>query len=816
MWSLNSFRHKSLSAVDLLPWAGLVAPGVILTKGGGYLASWRYQGPDLDSANAHEMNWMANHLNQILALDEGWIIHCDVFRIPADLTLPAGSFPDATTELIEAVRQEGFKESSNRFINDSVLTLTWYPPVSGAHHASLLFMEKEKEGEATYQLNVFTDKIKQIEDRLSSVLQLTRLQEYEINNAISSHLINFLNTCVQQEKKHITLPEIPFYLDSIIGLTDIVTGFMPKINNIPTHIVSLEGYPAFSYPGMMDFLSRQELSYRWSSRFIYLSQENALKTLNGYRARWSQKRKSAMNVLREQAGGEATHINHDADDMSREAIAAITEVNSGLVRYGYYTSVLILSHPNEQFLVEQTRLLIKLIHQQGVGVRLENINAMEAWLGSMPGNHFANVRRPLINTLNLCHLLPFTSIWAGSDTHPNPLYPHGSPPLALTVTTGATPFRFNLHAEDVGHTAIIGPTGAGKSTLLCFIMAQQFRYPYAQVFVFDKGYSSHTLVLSTGGVHHELKLGGHTNRFCPLAFLHEQSELSFAQEWIELLCELQGVSVNAQYREEIYRVLKEIQLGSSTSSERTLTHFVTLIQYPDLRQALRFYTLQGVAGELFDGETDHFSDHSFQVFEMDTLMQYGDAILLPTLTYLFHRLLRRFDGRPTLLILDEAWIVLDHPRFRLTFREWLKTLRKRNVAVIFATQSISDLNQSGLLELILESCPTKILLPNREANTPVVKPLYEKIGLNDRQILIISQAIMKRQYYMIQPKGKRLFELGLSEVELTFLSVADKKSREHILELQEKWHELWPFHWLQEHHFNEAAQHWLNYHDQIH
>ncbi|MDE2423821.1 MAG: DUF87 domain-containing protein [Betaproteobacteria bacterium] len=813
MWSLNAFRQKKLSATDLLPWAGLIAPGVVLTKSGGYLAGWRFQGPDLDSASAGEMNWLATHLNQILSLDEGWMIHCDVFRTPAQLLTEKDTFKDATTELIEAVRIEQFKDSSNRYVNDSILILTWHPPINGARHASQLFMNRDVEADASYYLKVFNEKINQLEDRLSHVLQLNRLVEKKIKNGITSELINQLNYCVHQESHELVLPEVPFYLDSLIGGVDIVTGFIPTINQIPRQVIALEGYPAQSYPGMMDFLSRQELSYRWSSRFIFLNQENALKTLNQYRARWSQKRKSALNVLREQAGSEATHINHDADDMASEAIAAISEVNSGLVRYGYFTAVLILSHPEETKLIEQTRLLMKLIHQQGLNARLEQINTMEAWLGSMPGNYFANVRRPLINTLNLCHLLPFTSIWSGSQYHPNPLYPSFSPPLAMTVTTGATPFRLSLHAEDVGHTLILGPTGAGKSTLLCFLIAQQFRYPKAQVFVFDKGYSSQTLVMACGGIHHELSTDTQEIRLCPLAYLNENNEIQFIQSWLELLCELQGIILTASYREEIFRALKQLQMSSESSAERTMTNFVTLIQNTDLRQALHFYTLQGVTGELFDGDKDLFLNHPFQVFEMESLLQKGEAIVLPTLTYLFHRIQRAFTGEPTFIVLDEAWVVLDHPFFRQTFREWLKTLRKLNVAVIFATQSISDFTQSGLLELILESCPTKILLPNRESQTPTVKPLYEKIGLNDKQIDIISQAISKKQYYMIHPQGKRLFELGLTEVELAFLGVSDKKSREQIYLLHKQWGNIWPYHWLKEKQLLPAAEYWLAHYE---
>src|SRR5690606_30127056 len=140
--------------------------------------------------------------------------------------------------------------------------------------------------------------------------------------------------------------------------------------------------------------------------------------------------------------------------------------------------------------------------------------------------------------------------------------------------------------------------------------------------------------------------------------------------------------------------------------------------------------------------------------------------VLPVLSYLFHRLEERFDGRPTLLILDEAWLFLDHPLFAARIREWLKTLRKKNVAVVFATQSLADIAGSSIAPAIVESCPTRIFLPNDRAIEQQMRETYEHFGLNPRQIEIISQATPKRDYYAQTARGNRLFELGLGPLAL--------------------------------------------------
>jgi type IV secretion system protein VirB4 len=151
--------------------------------------------------------------------------------------------------------------------------------------------------------------------------------------------------------------------------------------------------------------------------------------------------------------------------------------------------------------------------------------------------------------------------------------------------------------------------------------------------------------------------------------------------------------------------------------------------------------------------------------EMEELMPHK-ALVPPVLTYLFHRLEERFDGRPTILILDEAWTFLDDALFAARIREWLKTLRKKNVAVVFATQSLADIERSSIAPALIESCPTRIFLPNDRALEPQAKGVYERFGLNARQIEILATAAPKRDYYAQTARGNRLFELGLGPIAL--------------------------------------------------
>lgn len=811
---LKDFRSKAYGLPDLLPWAGLIDNGVVIAKSGGFLAGWEYRGPDLDSSTKHELGSMAARINAGLMLGDGWSLHVDTLRATSPGYAPEGAFPDRTTRLLDDVRRLSHEGQSSGFVSRYVITVCWHPDPDSAGKASAMFTEGQTEtGLAARNLKRFVDALDDIEGRLASVVKIRRLVDTvdEIDGSVESELLAHLESCVTLTRREkFRMGEVPMYLDAVLGQRDLVTGFEPSIDGRTMIAISITGFPGRSFPGILDFLSHLPVEFRWSNRFIYLDQRQADRVLSGYRSRWAQKRKSVMNLMRENAGGQATHINHDADGMAADAVAAISENSAGIVRYGYYTSTILLSDMDPQRAREIGREVVKVIQNSGFSARIEDINAVEAYLGSMPGNTYANVRRPLINTLNLSHLLPFTAIWPGPEENPCPLYPQGSPPLLYAKTDGATPFRLCLHAGDLGHTAIIGPTGSGKSTLLATIVAQHFRYPKAQVYAFDKGYSMLPLVSAAGGQHYDIAGEDPDLAFCPLSRVDEPSEQAWAAEWLESLCELQGLAITPAHRSEIFRAV--VHLGQSTDApeQRTMTNMLVSLQDQHLRDALQPYTLRGMAGHLLDAEKDGLEQDRFQVFELEHLMNKGEKLVLPVLTYLFHRIEQRFQGQPTLLVLDEAWVMLGHPAFKAKIREWLKVLRKANVAVVFATQSLSDLTRSGIADVIFESCPSKILLPNAEAMTENLRPLYQSIGLNTRQIEIISMAAPKRQYYQIHPDGRRLFDLNLSGAELAFVGATGKEDLARIREIKAGG-QSWPAQWLRERGEPEAAMLWESY-----
>lgn len=751
---LDEHRRRPASLADHLPWAALVAPGVALNKDGSFMTAFRFRGPDLESSTEEELMAVRARLNNALRrLGTGWCLHVEARRRPA-ASYPESNFDIDVAWLVDAERRRRFEEADPAFETDYRLSLTWLPPADDTRRMERWMFDG---------LSAATTDWRQVLERFRREAGTTFDLLYDALPEMAwlddAALLTWLHDTVSIRTMTVQPPNPPMFLDAWLADTALTGGATPRLGDQWLKVVSVRGLPAATRPGLLDALGALPFSYRWTTRWIGLDKSEAELEIGKLRKRWFARRKGVGVLLREAVTREEMPL-LDTDSVSKteECDGALAALGADACAFGYLTLTVTVLDASPSGAAVKARAVEAALNAQGLVARVEDLNSVEAWLGSLPGEPYADVRRPLVSTLNLADLLPVSAVWAG---------PVGDaaldgPPLATARTTGSTPFRLALHVGDVGHAMVVGPTGAGKSALLSFLALQWFRYPEARVVFFDKGRSARAATLAAGGTWRALEPGGAVS-LQPLAGIDEAGERAWAAEWIAEAVRFAGVEPRPDLREEIWSALNA--LAAAPRDQRTLTVFCALVQDRAVAGVLEPLTLKGPYGSLLDGGDGDLRASRFDTFELETLMA-TPSVVGPALSALFHQVEAGFDGRPTLLILDEAWLFLGESAFAAKIREWLKTLRKKRVAVIFATQSLDDVAASPIAATLIESCPTQVFLPNPRALEPGSGDLYRAFGLTRRQLELIAFAPPKRAYYWRQPQGRRLFDLRLTGVAL--------------------------------------------------
>jgi type IV secretion/conjugal transfer VirB4 family ATPase len=777
MMNLAEYRKKPQSLADFLPWAALVASGVVLNKDGSLQRTARFRGPDLDSATPAELVGTSARLNNALRrLGSGWAIFVEASRDAAQ-NYPLSDFPDPVSGLVDAERRAQFEEQGAHFESGYYLTFLFLPPAEEAARAeAFLYEGRSREGGANPH-----EVLKGFIGRTDRVLQLVEGFVPEAQWLSDAETLTYLHSCISTRRHRVRVPEVPMYLDAILVDEPLVGGLEPRLGKAHLRTLTVMGFPSATHPGILDELNRLAFPYRWSTRAIALDKTDATKVLTRIRRQWFAKRKSIAAILKEVMTNEASALlDTDAHNKAIDADAALQELGSDLIGEAYVTATVTVWDEDAGAADEKLRLVEKVIQGRDFTCITETVNAVEAWLGSLPGHVYANVRQPPVSTLNLAHMMPLSAVWAGPERNEH----FDGPPLLFAKTEGATPFRLSLHVGDVGHTLVVGPTGAGKSVLLALMALQFRRYAGSRVFAFDFGGSIRAAALAMAGDWHDL--GGSLSddaaepvALQPLASIDNPAARAWAAEWVATILGREGVTVTPESKEHLWSALTS--LASAPIGERTLTGLSVLLQSAALKQALQPYCVGGPWGRLLDAEAERVGQADVQAFETEGLIGTGAA---PTvLAYLFHRIEGRLDGSPTLLIVDEGWLALDDPTFGAQLREWLKTLRKKNASVVFATQSLADIETSAIAPAIIESCPTRLFLPNERTIEPRIMAIYRRFGLNDRQIEILARATPKRDYYCQSRRGNRLFELGLGEVAIAFTAASSKADQAAIADV---------------------------------
>lgn len=813
---LQKFKEPLNQLKYVLPWSFIISPGVCFLKNGALMATYQVEYPDLESSSAPEIASMASLFNRstmALAQTEGWALFFDVRRYKTK-DYPAGEFSNLAGWLIDQKRAENYHRFGEHFTTDHYITFVYQLPSDIDSKASGFFFKKGKDKKNRNQngKNGFkkTNNLPQIQKEVENFLDEcekvmgTLAVKLWIHRLDDSELFSYIKSSVSLNRQNLIYPKDTFFfLDNYLCDMDVHNSQPLKIGEYYVPVMGIMDFPNKTYPAIFDELNRTMTEFRWTTRFIPLSKERSTKEAEKYQNRFYSARKSGMTLFTEMAMNvEIDKENKGALEMESQAADIQADIAMGDYVLGYYTSNLMVWDKKLEGAKLKARKLQQVVRSCGFSVKEETFNNSQAWLGMMPGNVYANIRRPLISTKNFSNIIPLSSAWQGLLQNDFTLETCGSSvPLCTCSTSYGTPFFLNLNVRDVGHTFVFGPTGAGKSTLLALLMASATKYRDANIVCIDKQLSSRALMVGGGGIY--IEPGKDTVAFQPLSELKSpetatESEynesLMWCQQFIEGLLVQQNISVTPAMSKVISETLRLV--SKKEKDMQTLTTFQQYATYSDpetgentIRTGLDPYCDGGQFASIFDADRTTLQLSKLITIEMGSLMRLSEKAVAPALMYIF-RYLEKLWNVPTgakqpltFLFLDEAWLYLQHPIFAGFLQEWLRTLRKKKVFCIFATQEVAAAAKSSLSDTIAQQCLTKIYLADESATSPGLMDSYRYFGLTDSEIISLSNATMKKDYYFKNPNGCRMFTLDLDLFQLALISpdheMLDRIEAEH-------------------------------------
>lgn len=753
---------------DLLDYASVMDESVIALKNGALMRIYELFPQDL----SHEDDAQLEHLRELtsralLKLGGQWCFQVDAVRSPDENYLPVMQSDNDTCIELDMLRRRTFMQDKS-FKTRFYLTLTYIGESKARHALVELMIEADKcqNNDMLKRTLTLVDNFKARTDSVAETLALTlKLKLLKLNPETNEHeALSFIHECITGKQIHLVYPHVPSYLDVMLATEDFATGLTPMIGKKFIAAVAVDGLPSESYFGVLNELSQLPCACRFHTRFLCFDDLQSAFLLEKYRRFWKQKTKGILAQVFNLNG----RINANAAQKVEEIDAAKAQLDAHEEIFGAYTAVVILMHEDFEVLQEYADLVVKKLEDLGFGARIETVNSVEAYLGSLPGQFKENLRRPLVSQAVLTDFLPLSMPWEGEREAPNPFLGKEAGPLMQVRTAGKGRFYLNLHEKDLGNTIIIGPPGAGKSVLLQALTANFLRYKNARVFAFDKGWSFYALTKAMGGEH--IVLENVQSALCPLEDIDTGANLEYGLTFCELLCRMSGVQISAAQRLEFTQNLQ--LLKERPRNERTLSDLYLLLSDNELKDAIAPYTLLGNAKAILDHSTNLSFDTVLTTFECGNIFENSQRFSLPLLKQLFHLIERSFDGRPVMLVLDEAWMMLRDPVFAAELLKWFKTLRKHNVCVVLATQSLTDIANSSLFEVFLECAKTRIFLPNFDAGSAVLRPIYQKMGLNESELQSIIHGLPKQDYLLHKGPHSVLFSLDLSAEEVKLYSFA--------------------------------------------
>ena len=707
-------------------------PKTILTKKRELLQVIKIEGFSFETADDEELDLRKNIRNSLLKSMTSGNIAINFHTIRnKKAAYPDGRMPRGLArEVDDAWRHK--HAGTESFRNDLYITVLRKGDTRGAakvEHFLRKLQEVSDKQSGEVALRDAYKEVLEVTDRMIATLRdygARRLATYEDNGTVYSELLEFLGTLVNcGHSRPIRVPThgIDRYLPACrlyFGTNAIEVREMTRTRY--AGIVSIKEYGPQTAAGMLDSFLKLPFEFIITQSFSFLNRQTSIEEMKRQQSRMINSREVAISQIAE--------IN-DALDISM----------SGHAGFGVHHFTVLALADSLRELDKNLSLCIAELVSVGINATRERLNLEPCYWSQLPANGEYVARKAKINTLNLASLASMHNYPVGSIDNN-----HWGPAVTVFDTASGTPYFFNFHLRDVGHTTIIGPTGVGKTVLMNFLCAQAMKFN-CRMFLFDKDRGADIFVRALGGIYNAIEVG-QPSGFNPLQLPDTGENRAFLAEWLKAMLTTHGEPFTSEDMERVndavngtYKLKKEDRIL------RNIAPFLGLEIPGSVAARFRAWHSHGPYATLFDNDTDSIDFDQANVFgfEMGDILVTKDT-LAPTLLYLFHRINLSLDGTPTMIVLDEAWALIDNPIFSKKIKDWLKTMRKMNAMVVFATQSVEDASKSSINDTLLQQTATQIFLPNTKATDEYRKAFL----LSKREFQLIKETDPGSRFFLLK------------------------------------------------------------------
>ena len=733
--------RKEKPTADFIPYKCHWNHNTILTKKNELLQVVKVAGFSFETADDEDLDIKKNIRNSLLKnMSSGNIVmyfHTIRRRKPVvfegenytyDPTIKIPN--DFTTYLSNEWRKK--HEGARSFFNELYVSILYKPDTAGAAAIEYYLKKlRQKSSQAAWEndMREMQENLSEMSSRVVNTFRsygATLLGVRKSRNGYYCELLEFLGTIVNcGSSMQMVVPRDT--IDRYLPTHRLFFGSRSIEARGPTGrkyagIISILEYGPNTSAGIFDSFLQMPFEFIMTQSFVFANRTIAINKMQLQQNRMIQAGDKAMSQIAE---------------ISR----ALDMATSGDIGFGDHHFSLLCSDSSLKALEDTLSMASVELSNAGIQPVREKINMEPTYWGQLPGNMDYIVRGATINTLNMSSFASMHNYPLGKASNN-----HWGEYVTVLDTTSGTPFYFNFHVRDVGHTLIIGPTGAGKTVLMNFLCAQAQKFK-PRMFFFDKDRGAEIFIRALNGVYTIIDPGGQCN-FNPLQLDDTSENRTFILEWLKILVSSNGEPISS----EDTKVLTQAVNGNFRleKKDRKLTNVVAFlgIDGPNsLVGRISMWYGKGSHAKIFDNDVDNIDLSKARVFGFDMTELLKDPVsLAPVLLYIFHRINISLDGQRTMIVLDEAWALIDNPVFAPKIKDWLKVLRKLNTFVIFATQSVEDAAKSRISDTLIQQTATQIFLPNLKA-TDIYRTAFM---LSQREYILIKTTDPSTRYFLVK------------------------------------------------------------------